>query len=242
MDSSRNFEEGTKLEETNTENKTLEEKQVENANLWKQLTKRNEQYMMGLDKILTQASFDEERKEKKYYQMMTELLASQKAGRTARQLYGTVSECAETILKQEEDSPSRSSDFLIALDGGLLLGSIFALISGVTLLTSKQENALGMGIISLIVNYIVGGIAMLIISKYTPDNNAPKGKKGYGKYILATTLAMLLWMMTMTLTTGLIPISINIPLSPYIYIVIGAIGFAAKMYVKKRYRITGSIF
>lgn len=231
-----------KLEETNTENKTLEEKQVENAILWKQLTKRNEQFMMGLDKILTQANFDEEQKEKKYHQMMTELLASQKAGTTARQLYGTVSECAETILKQEEENPSRSSDFLIAVDGGLLLGSIFALISGVTLLTSKQDTALGMGIISLIMNYVVGGIAMLIISKYTPDNNAPKGKKGYGKYILATTLAMMLWMLTMTLTTGLIPVSINIPLSPYFYVAIGAAGFAAKIYLKKRFRITGSIF
>lgn len=230
------------MEEANMEKKTLEAKQMENADLWKQLTKRNEQYMMSLDKILTQANFDEEQKQKKYHQMMVELLASQKTGKTARQLYGTVSECAETLLKQEEETPVRSSDFLIAVDGGLLLGSIFALISGVTLLTSKQENALGMGIISLIMNYIVGGIAMLIISKYTPDPNAPKGKKGYGKYILATTLAMLLWMMTMTLTTGLIPISLNLPLPPYAYIAIGAIGFAAKIYLKKRYRITGSIF
>ena len=240
MDGSESFEEGTKLEDI--ENKPLEEKRMENADLWKQFTKRNEQYMMGLDKILSQANYDEERKQKKYHQIMSELVVSQKTGTTARQLYGTVSECADAVLKQKDEAPARSSDFLLAVDGGLLLGSIFALISGVTLLTSKQPDTLGMGIISLIMNYVVGGIAMLIISKYTPDPNAPKGKKGYGKYILATTLAMLLWMMTMTLTTGLIPLSINIPLPPVAYIVIGVIGFAAKIFLKKRYQITGSIF
>lgn len=229
------------MEETKAENKTLEEKKQENQALWSQLTKRNEQYMMSLDKHLTEANVSEERKQDQYYAMMTELVASQKAGRTARQLYGTVSECAENILKKKEEAPSRSSNWLIALDGGLLLGSMFALISGITLLTTKQENAVGMGIISLIVNYVAAGAAMLIISKYTPNPDAQKGQKGYGKYIGATTVAMLLWFIAMMLPQ-LLPATINLPLPSVAYLVIAAAGIGAKIYLKKKYRITGGLF
>ncbi|AZP04355.1 DUF1129 domain-containing protein [Jeotgalibaca ciconiae] len=228
------------MAETNTE-KTLEQIQAENTALWEQLTKRNEQYMMGLDKVLVAANYDETKKAKLYNKMMNELAENQKAGVTARQLYGTVSECAENILQQQEENPERSADWLIALDGGLLLGSIFALISGITLFTSKEQTETGMGIISLLVNFIVGGLAMLIISKYTPNPDAPKGKRGYGKYIAATTGAMLLWMLAMTVST-FIPTTINIALPAVAYLVIAAAGFGAKIYLKKRYRITGGIF
>lgn len=228
------------MAETNTE-KTLEQIQAENTALWEQLTKRNEQYMMGLDKVLVAANYDETKKAKLYNKMMNELAENQKAGVTARQLYGTVSECAENILQQQEENLERSADWLIALDGGLLLGSIFALISGITLFTSKEQTETGMGIISLLVNFIVGGLAMLIISKYTPNPDAPKGKRGYGKYIAATTGAMLLWMLAMTVST-FIPTTINIALPAVAYLVIAAAGFGAKIYLKKRYRITGGIF
>lgn len=106
------------------ETKSLEQQQQENAELVRQLTKRNEQYMLNLDKILTQAHFDEERKTHIFNQMMQEMVVSQKTGKTARQMYGTVSECAENLLQRGEDDtpPKRSPDWLIWLDGGLLIG------------------------------------------------------------------------------------------------------------------------
>src|SRR5699024_8443848 len=152
--------------------------------------------------------------------------------------YGTVSECAERILQQPEEAPGRSSDFLIAMDGGLLLGSMLALISGISLFTADGADAKkGMGIISLLINFIIGGLAMLIISKFTPNPDAPKGKRGYGKYILATTGAMLIWMLAMTLATAFIPVSINRALPAVAYLIIAGVGFAAKIYFKKRLRI-----
>lgn len=227
----------------NTE-KTLEQLKNENNTLWSELTKRNERYMVGLDRALTQANYDELNKHTLYNQMMTELVANQKSGTTARQLYGTVSECAEKILQQNEANviPERSSDFLIAIDGGLMLGSIFALISGLSLLTSGGVATPGMGIISLILNFIAGGLSMLVISKFQPDQSAPKGKKGYGKYVAATTGAMLFWMLTMTATMALVPPSINASLPAPVYIIIGGLGFALKYYLKKKLMITGGLF
>lgn len=227
----------------NTE-KTLEQLKEENKTLWRELTKRNEQYMVGLDRALTQANYDEENKHVLYNKMMTELVANQKSGTTARQLYGTVTECAENILQQNEENvvPERSANWLIALDGGLLLGSIFALISGITLMTANGAEAQpGMGIITLILNYLAGGLSMLVISKYQPDPNAPKGQRGFGKYIAATTVAMLFWMLAMTATMALLPPTINVSLPSTAYLVIGGLGFALRFYLKKKYTITGGM-
>ena len=176
---------------------TLEQTKNENSVLWSELTKRNEQYMIGLDRALTQANYDEESKHTLYNKVMKELVTNQKCGTTARQLYGTVSECAENVLQRQEATVSseRSPDWLIALDGGLLLGAIFALISGTSLLTAGENTQPGMGIVSLILNFIAGGLSMLIVSKYQPDVNAPKGKKGYFKYIGVLILSMVFWML-----------------------------------------------
>lgn len=226
------------------ETKTLEQQKIENAELWRQLTKRNEQYMINLDKILSQANFEEAKKADIFHGMMAEMVAAQKTGRTARQMYGTVSECAENLLQRGEENtpPKRSADWLIWLDGGLLIGSIFALISGVTLYTNPEQGTAGTGVISLIMNFLVGGLAMMIISKYMPNPNAPKGERGYGKYILSTVVAMLLWMLLMTLTNVYIPASINRALPALAYVIIGAVGMGVKILLKRKYRITGGLF
>lgn len=224
--------------------KTLEQVKNENSILWSELTKRNEQYMIGLDRALTQASYDEESKHTLYNKMMKELVTNQKSGTTARQLYGTVSECAENVLQRQEATVSseRSPDWLIALDGGLLLGAIFALISGTSLLTAGENTQPGMGIISLILNFIAGGLSMLIVSKYQPDVNAPKGKKGYFKYIGVLILSMVFWMLAMTATMVLVPPAINISLPATAYLIIGALSFALRVYLKKKFNITGGVF
>lgn len=224
--------------------KTLEQIKNENSVLWSELTKRNEQYMIGLDRALTQANYGEESKHTLYNKMMKELVANQKSGTTARQLYGTVSECAENVLQRQEATVSseRSPDWLIALDGGLLLGAIFALISGTSLLTAGENTQPGMGIISLILNFIAGGLSMLIVSKYQPDVNAPKGKKGYFKYIGVLILSMVFWMLAMTATMVLVPPAINISLPATAYLIIGALSFALRVYLKKKFSITGGVF
>ena len=223
---------------------TLEQTKNENSVLWSELTKRNEQYMIGLDRALTQANYDEESKHTLYNKMMKELVTNQKSGTTARQLYGTVSECAENVLQRQEATVSseRSPDWLIALDGGLLLGAIFALISGTSLLTAGENTQPGMGIISLILNFIAGGLSMLIVSKYQPDVNAPKGKKGYFKYIGVLILSMVFWMLSMTATMVLVPSAINISLPATAYLIIGALRFALRVYLKKKFNITGGVF
>ena len=99
-----------------------------------------------------------------------------------------------------------------------------------------------MGLITLIVNYLVAGIAMLIVSKVLPDMDAPKGKRGYIKYFSVSTLAMLGWIFAVSISSVIFPTAIN-PVFPYdIYFIIVVLTLLLRFYLKKRWNIKGGLF
>ncbi len=71
----------------------------ENNSLETKLTKRNQQYIFDLKKSLEAANLSEEEKVKALHDILT-LVAEQKGGKTARQLFGTVSERTEAIINK----------------------------------------------------------------------------------------------------------------------------------------------
>ena len=63
--------------------------------------------------------------------MLPEIVEKQKAGVTARQLFGTVTERVQSIVAgPTKDPDAKSPDWQIAVDGGLLVGGLFALVTG----------------------------------------------------------------------------------------------------------------
>jgi uncharacterized membrane-anchored protein len=215
--------------------------QEENKALFGQLTKRNEQYMMSLDKALIAGNISEEKRVVIYNEMLKNLINGQKSGQTARQIYGTVTERTNDLLASPKDNNTgRSEDWKIMLDGGLLMGAMFALITGLSAFIGKGQGS-EMGIITMILNFIIGGFVILLISKNVPDKN--KGKKGNTlRYILVSTSGMLGWMFIMTASMALLPSSINILMSAGVNIAIGVTAFAAKMYFKRKLNIHGGLF
>lgn len=211
------------------------------------LTKRNQQFMVSLDKHLTTTGMSDGIKESIYTEMTETLLEGQQNGQTARQLYGTPTETAEVIFKQnfqDETVLTKSPDWQIALDGGLILGSIFTFIAGVSALNNEgqPETMLSMGLITLIINYVVGGFAMLATSKVMPDMDAPKGKKGYFKYFGVSSLAMIIWVFAITISAAILPPVINPTFSAEVYLLIGAATFGLRFLLKKKLNIVGGIF
>lgn len=225
------------VENTNEQATTQEE----NKELFQQLTKRNEQYMMGLDKALIAANISEEKRVTIYNEMLKNLIKGQKSGQTARQLYGTVTERTNVLLASPKGNETGSSaDWKIVLDGGLLMGAMFALITGLSNFIGRGQGS-EMGIITMILNFIIGGFVILLISKNMPEKN--KGKKGsIWRYILISTTGMLGWMLVMTGSMALLPSSINILMSPGVNIAIGVTAFAAKFYFKRTLNIQGGLF
>ena len=74
------------------EPETLRNYVSENRELEQQLTKRNQQYIFDLKKSLEAANLSEEEKTIALHEMLPVLVKEQKGGKTARQLFGTVSE------------------------------------------------------------------------------------------------------------------------------------------------------
>ncbi|MCA9765783.1 MAG: DUF1129 family protein [Carnobacterium sp.] len=197
--------------------------------------------MMSLDKALIAGNISEEKRVLIYNEMLKNLIHGQKSGQTARQIYGTVTERTNDLLSSPKDNDTgRSEDWKIMLDGGLLMGAMFALITGLSAFIGKGQGS-EMGIITMILNFIIGGFVILLISKNVPDKN--KGKKGNTlRYLLVSTSGMLGWMFIMTASMALLPSSINILMSAGVNIAIGVTAFAAKMYFKRKLNIHGGLF
>ncbi|WP_035054908.1 DUF1129 domain-containing protein [Carnobacterium pleistocenium] len=228
------------MEETQVN--TTQAKKEENSALLQKLTKRNEQYMMSLNKALAEKNMPEAKKEEIFNDMLHNLVERQKSGETARQLYGTVTECAnQLVAKPEQSQTGTSENWKIALDGGLMLGGLFSLITGLSSLFSNVEGSSSLGLITTLLNFVIGGVVILLIAKNMPDRKQPK-KGGMLRYILVSTLGMLTLMFVMTGSMMIIPATINIPINTIGNVVIGILAFVAKYFAKRKLNIRGGLF
>lgn len=219
---------------------TVADKKKENDALFEQLTNKNKEYMVKLNRKLEDSNMSEDNKILIFNDMLKNIVAEQPNHITARKLYGTVTDQARFLLdsKQgEQVKPAkRSETWKIYMDGALLLGGMFAVITGISYIFGDQQA--GLGLITMIMNFLLGGLAVMIITKYAPQ---PGVKGGFMKYILATTLTMLVWIMLMAFGTALIPQALNPIIPGSITLVIGVLSFAAKWYLKKKLNIQGTL-
>ena len=199
--------------------------------------------MLSLNKTLIEKNMSETKKEDIFNEMLKKLVERQKTGETARQLYGTVTECANQLIDQPEKiQTGPSENWKIALDGGLMIGGLFSLITGLSgLFNNVEETASSLGIITTLLNFIVGGLVILWISKNMPDRKKPK-KGGMFRYILVSTIGMLSLMVVMTGSMIVIPAAVNVPINAIGNIVVGVLAFVAKYFAKRKLNIRGGLF
>lgn len=214
--------------------------------VFNKLTKKNQQYLMSVDKLLSDVKIEESTYRAVLLELADTLIEGQSSGQTAKHLYGTPTECANVIREQhfpteQTDNQAPSEPWQIALDGALILGSIYTIMTGISLL-NNNTSGIGIGLLTLLVNYLVAGVAMLLISQNLPNPRAPKGQKGYLKYFGMSTLAMISWVGSVSIVTAFAPSVINPLLPAPILLAIGGITLAARFYIKKRYNIRGGVF
>ncbi|WP_370567507.1 DUF1129 domain-containing protein [Desemzia sp. RIT 804] len=215
----------------------------ENTTLYAQLTNKNEDYMAKLDKRLIEANYPDDDKTRVFNEMLNAIVSQQSAGVTARKLYGTVTERFIEIVEGPktavDGTVERSEDWKLYVDGALMLGGMFALITGLSALFGDGSNSTGMGIITLLLNFIVGGFVILAITKNAPA----QGVKGsLLRYILVSVIAMFGWIIVMTGSMAILPPAINIVLPGIVNLIIGAAAFAGKWYFKRKYNVKGTLF
>lgn len=219
---------------------TLEDKKRENDALFDQLTNKNREYMMTLNRKLDDAGFPEDNKTLVFNEMLKNIVSQQANHLTARKLYGTATDQARYLTESDHADMTgpveRSESWKIYLDGALLLGGMFAVITGISYLVGNQEA--GLGLITMILNFLLGGLAVMVITKYAPQ---PGVKGGFIKYIVATTITMLTWIILMAFGTAMLPQALNPMIPGSITLVIGVVAFAAKWYLKKKLNIQGTL-
>lgn len=220
----------------------LREMVSENRELEQKLTKRNEQYIFDLKKSMSAANFSEEEKTVALHDVLPALVDGQKKGTTARQLFGTVSECMDGIINKPAES-SESKPVFIWLDNFLMMFGIFAVILNALGMFMKQKNQMQYGLITLLVGAGIGAWVMYLMYKYIYQYDRPgadKSKKPKRwKSMLILTAAVLVWMLVFMVAVA-IPRAVNPVLDPIIMIVIGAAALGLRYYLKKKYHIVGS--
>ena len=217
----------------------VQEEKVSVEQLKAALTNKNEQYIYQLEKGLKEAGFDEAKIEKELSVMLPEIVEKQKAGVTARQLFGTVTECVQSVVSGPVKDPNaKSPDWQIALDGGLLIGGLLALVTGVSLMLNSESQA--WGLVTLLINFVAGAFIMLAISKNLPKYDNPKGQRGYIRYLVVSTVAFGAWLIVILGSQQFIPSFINITTGYEWYLLIGAAAIFGKFYLKKKLNIVGS--
>ena len=214
----------------------------ENRELEKQLTKRNQQYIFDLKKSLEAANLSEEEKAIALHELLPVLVKEQKGGRTARQLFGTVSERTEAILNKPEEV-KETSPVMMWLDNTLLILGIFGIMMGVMDLFARDSTQV-YGIITFISMAMVGGWVFYVMYKYMYQYERPGADKSQRpkmwKIMLILIGSFFLWIATIAVTS-ILPSSINIVLNPIVLAVIGAVAIGLRYYLKKKYNIVGSL-
>lgn len=229
------FKKNKKQEETVQERPDFTAK---NNELYTQLTNKNADYFSRLNRELEKLGVSDQDREEHLYVHLKEALANQSSGETARRLFGTPTERADYIVNGDpaEEIPEGyvelSPDWQIYADGALLIGGIFAIISGM-----MDSNP--MGLISFIFNYLIGGVVVLAIVKTIPR---PGNNSSYLKYFGASIGSIVLWALVASMINILIPDFINFTLPQSFLIIAGTVSLVGKWLFKRHYNVQGGLF
>lgn len=220
--------------------------QDEREGLYAGLTKRNQDFMIKFMNEINTLGYDGDIDQKEN-QMLHTLTEEQDKGITAKQLYGTPT----TYAQELHENPNKGTGSLEVADspfwhywveGGLLIGGVFAGISGLTLLIGSENASSGpAGLFTLILNFIIGGLAMAVLTTNQPDMSKPKKERGTMRYVLISVAVLLGWILVISLTEFL-PAGINPELPLFAYLALAVLGLAARWWFKREYKVQNTLF
>ncbi|MGO3732147.1 MAG: DUF1129 domain-containing protein [Vagococcus sp.] len=227
-------------EQTKTE---LQEKVAANRELEKQLTKKNDQFIFDMKKLLSDADFDEEKKVVALNDMLIALVNGQKTGATAKQLYGTPTEAAQLIVEAKEPLPEMTFGKMW-LDNTLMLFVFLAVMTGTFSMISKNAQAT-QGVLSILIGAMSGGLSFYMIYKYIYVYDLPGADQSKRPGVLKSGLIMALcfipWLLVFSFA-ALIPSAYNPSLDPTMTIALGVAAYGVRYLLKKQFGIQGNLF
>lgn len=214
--------------------KARQEKIVEINEKFSDLTKRNAEYMVKLNRELNDQGYDPEKKATALEEVYEELKNKQKQGYTAVKLYGPVAKKADDIIHGPERKLANTPPkfWESALDNGLLMFTMFCAMYGILGLFSKHQAA-DAGWLTIVSTSVIAGVGLA--GFYTVMNNRA-AKHRIWRAIGVFAALMAVWFIAFWLIS-LIPPQINPAFSPIFDLLLAAIGFGVRYLLKKKLNI-----
>ena len=229
-----------KKEETAEKTLTFEEIQQENETYYTRLTNKNRDYMFQLNNRLDELAYDPVKKEYVFNEMLPEVINAQRSHIPARKVYGTVREQADNIIGKNIYLPGenmgKSPTWMLYMDGALLMGGLFGIVNGIATWRAPAEQV---GLLQIIMNFLIGGLAVLVLTKYAPKQGQTKGLL---KYIVATAGVMFFWVVILTFILAIIPDVLNPVIPGPVIVGIAVVAIISRWYLKRKLNIKGTIF
>ncbi|WP_054732362.1 DUF1129 domain-containing protein [Lentilactobacillus parafarraginis] len=204
------------------------------------LTKRNAEYMFKFHQEIAKTKLTPQQQADREHEMVSELLAGQKTGKTARNMWGTVDQKVQSILNPPKPKPDARRDYWPnAAYNALLFFVIFTFLYGITFFFTKTGTRGMMGITGIILSAAVAGLGIPLMTMLIQ----PGVKHKYPLWIrIIMMIGFFIVWMAIFFFAGMIPAVINPILNPYVYIGLGVIGVVAAYFVKRNFQITGGLF
>lgn len=216
----------------------VETEQVDVDALSKQLSKKNADYLFKFKRALKEENISDEKQAEMLAEMLPEMLEAQHKGQPATQIYGPVSTKINQLLHAPK-APVKTSLQLQMLDNALIFLIMYLAFNGIAAqFSSKNSNAM-IGITSIVITAAMAGVIMTYPMRYTqmPKEQRPPFWK-MALIVVGLTLAFV----AAYGVTILIPGFMNPVLPAWIQIVIAALLIVVRIYIKRRYKITGTFF
>ncbi|ASN11747.1 DUF1129 domain-containing protein [Latilactobacillus sakei] len=216
----------------------VETEQVDVDALSKQLSKKNADYLFKFKRALKEEDVSAEKQAEMLAEMLPEMLEAQHKGQPATQIYGPVSTKINQLLHAPK-APVKTSLQLQMLDNALIFLIMYLAFNGIAAqFSSKNSNAM-IGITSIVITAAMAGVIMTYPMRYTqmPKEQRPPFWK-MALIVVGLTLAFV----AAYGVTILIPGFMNPVLPAWIQIVIAALLIVVRIYIKRRYKITGTFF
>ncbi|WP_461224805.1 DUF1129 domain-containing protein [Lacticaseibacillus suihuaensis] len=200
-----------------------------------QLTNKNNDYVFKLRRILTEHQWSEEKQRRTLAKLLPEMIEAQRAGKPANQLFGPVTEKADSLIHAPKALP-KANVWLSGLDLSLLFAAIFGAVYGVMVLWKPDMKATGNGLPSLLV---MGTAAGFMFAFYNDWSRKPKEARGTTWKMLVAGIALVMVASFLSSAFSLIKSPLTQQMPWPAYAAVAVLGFGGHWFLKRKYNLRG---
>ncbi|WP_261806621.1 DUF1129 domain-containing protein [Lapidilactobacillus luobeiensis] len=215
------------------------------AELRAELTNKNDDYVFKMHKLFVDAGYTEADADKKIDEFLPEIVAAQRIGKPAAQIYGAPTVKVDHIIHAPA-KPIEIKYWMRSVDWSLLYFVILAVVFGVMGLFTKTNaaNNSSSGFLTLLTMSLAFGFLLTWFTDGMAESQAAKkaGRKPsrpLWRTILISVVAVFAVMTLISFLSVLLP-GLNIVLPGWAYLLLAAAAYGLRYLFRRHYHIKGN--